>query len=61
MSIILDDMFANSSYLHGDFHTGNYGIIIDNNSFKVVLYDFGLIIKNIDFWQKKVDIFNLVK
>lgn len=46
MSIILDDMFDNSSYLHGDFHNGNYGIIIDNNSFKVVLYDFGLIVPN---------------
>jgi len=46
MILILSDMFNNSPYLHGDFHNGNYGIIINNNSFKIVLYDFGLIIPN---------------
>ncbi len=46
MLIIMEDMFLNMPYLHGDFHNGNYGIIIKENSFKIVLYDFGLIIPN---------------
>lgn len=47
MLLMIEDMFFNLPYLHGDLHNGNYGIILrDNNSFQVVLYDFGLIIPN---------------
>ncbi len=49
MILIIEDMFENKPYLHGDFHGGNYGIIINSentNKFKIVLYDFGVIIHN---------------
>jgi predicted Ser/Thr protein kinase len=47
--LLLEDMFENKPYLHGDFHGGNYGIIMNpenSKKFKIVLYDFGLIIPN---------------
>ena len=47
MFLLLGDMFNNSRYLHGDLHNCNYGFILgENNLYKIVLYDFGLIISN---------------
>jgi hypothetical protein len=45
LSLTIHDQICNRKKSHGDFHPGNFGVIIGKNKdeFKIVFYDFGLV------------------
>jgi hypothetical protein len=53
-SILIDD------FLHGDLHTGNWKVLNENGTIKIVIYDCGLISKTGDLEYNKRLVDNLV-
>lgn len=46
ITLFIKDNYYFSEFIHSDLHDGNWKIIKINNIYKIIIYDFGYIIKN---------------